>query len=187
MHRYTSMKRVFITLSFVAIVLTCAAQKSLVFANRYVDNYAHKVITPTLANLVTIVDCTSSEFSLLMKQYGYWVSKDMEASDYTHLIYENNSLDFYLNGGNGEGANYIEMSETYKHAQVFGKLSNVFPNDALVKLRNELNPYFRDRTSEGIDRFVVEDDRGGGYLIQIVIQERTHYRIHIQHFAKLHS
>lgn len=177
------MKRLVVLLSFGVMALSCIAQKSLDYTNKYVGSYAHKVITPTLKNLKTIVNCPSGQFSELMKQYGYWKSK-MDASDYTHLIYENNSLDFYLDGGDGEGANYIEMSETYKHAQIFGRLSHMFPEDALIKLRKELNPYYRDRTPDGIERFVVEDGQGGGYLIQIVIQERTHYQIHIQHFAK---
>lgn len=180
------MKRLAVLLSLGVMVLSCVAQNSLDYANRYVGSYAHKVVTPTLKNLKTIVDCSSNQFSTLMKQYNYKQSQ-MDASDYTHLICDNNSVDFYLNGGDGEGANYIEMSETYKHAQIFGRLSHVFPSDGLVKLRNELNPYYRDRTSDGIERFIVEDGKGGGYLIQIIIQEKTHYRIHIQHFAKLHN
>lgn len=183
---FYKMKKLVVLLLFGVLALPCAAQTSLDYANKYVGTYAHKVITPTLKNLKAIVDCSSGQFSALMKQYNYRKS-EMNASDYTHLIYDNNSVDFYLDGGDGEGANYIEMSETYKHAQIFGRLSHVFPENALVKLRNELNPYYRDRTSDGIERFVVEDGHGGGYLIQIVIQERTHYGIHIQHFAKLHN
>lgn len=121
-----------------------------------------------------------------MKNYGYWPSKDLPGSDYTHMLYENNSLDFYLDGNDGLGVNYIELSETYRHAQIFGGLSNIYPRNALVNLRNALTPYYRDTTQDGIDRFVIPDSVGGGYLIQILIKQRTHYEVHIQHFAKLH-
>ena len=131
-------------------------------------------------------DCSSSQFALLMENYGYWRSKDLQGSDYTHLLYENNSLDFYLDGNDGLGVNYIELSETYRHAQFFGGLSNIYPHNSLVNLRNALKPYYRDTTQEGIERFVLEDGVGGGYLIQILIKQRTHYEVHIQHFAKLH-
>lgn len=79
------------------------------------------------------------------------------------------------------------MSEAYKHAQIFGKISNVYPQNALAKLRTELSPYYMDETTDGIERFVVKDKGNGGYLIQIIITERTHYQIHIQHFLKLHD
>lgn len=147
---------------------------------------SHKVITPTIKNLKTIVDCSSNQFATLMQNYGYWPSRDIQASDYTHQIYENNSLDFYLDGNDGLGANYIEMSETYKHAQIFGNLATVYPRNALINLRNSLQPYYRDRTSDGVDRFVIEDGKGGGYLIQIVTPNNTHYNVHIQHFPRLH-
>lgn len=81
--------------------LSCAAQNSLDYTNRQVGSSSHKIITLTLKNLITIVDCSSDQFSAYMKQYGYWISKDMTASDYTHILYENNSLDFYLDGSDG--------------------------------------------------------------------------------------
>lgn len=180
------MRQIFTMGIFLMAVLLCKAQGTLDYTNRYVGSYAHKVITPTIKNLKTIVDCTSDQFMALMKQYEYWQSKEMEPSDYTHIVYENNSLDFYLGNEDGLGANYIELSDTYKHAQIYGRLSMVYPQNALGKLRKDLTPYFRDRTSDGIERFVIEDGLGGGYLIQIVIQNNTHYQIHIQHFAKLH-
>lgn len=176
-------KRLFLLSLSAIISMCCIAQNTLDFTVKQ----SHKVIVPTLKNLRTLVDCSSDQFSVLMKQYGYWQSKDIEASDYTHLIYENNSLDFYMDGGDGEGCNYIEMSEVYKHAHIFGKISNVLPVNALINLRKELTPYFRDKTSDGIERFVVEDGKGGGYLVQIYINNKTHYNIHIQHFSKLHN
>lgn len=181
------MKRLYIYIIFTVGYLSCAAQNSLDYANRQVGSSSHKVITLTLKNLITIVDCSSDQFSAYMKQYGYWMSKDMTSSDYTHILYENNSLDFYLDGSDGLGSNYIEMSEAYKHAQIFGKISNVYPQNALARLRTELAPYYMDKTTDGIERFVVRDKEIGGYLIQIIITERTHYQIHIQHFLKLHD
>lgn len=151
----------------------------------YVTKNSHRIITPSLKNLITIVDCSSERFGALMKQNGYRVSQDIQGSDYTHLVYENNSLDLYKNGG-GRGAHYVELSDIYSHAQIFGALKNLYPEDALISLRKELSPYYSGTTSDGIEQFVVEDGKGGGYLIQIQIQQRTHYGIHIQHFAKLH-
>lgn len=151
----------------------------------YSTRNGHKVITLTINNLKTIVDCSSSQFSNLMKQYGYWPSRDIPASDYTHLIYENNGMDMFLDGNDGLGVNFIEMSETYRHAQIFGALNNVYPQNAFVSLRNSLNPYFVTRTSDGVDKYLIKDGKGGGYLIQIVINRSTHYEVHIQHYTKL--
>lgn len=167
-------------------LFVCAISTSSAQTLDYSTWQSHKVITLSIRNLITIVDCSSDQFSVLMKNYGYWRSKDFQGSDYTHLLYENNSLDFYLDGNDGLGVNYIELSETYRHAQIFGSLSNIYPHNALVNLRSALKQYYRDTTQDGIDRFVMEDGRGGGYLIQILIKQRTHYEVHIQHFAKLH-
>lgn len=172
---------------FLFSVLLCGAYFTT--SAQYLDAttlMSHKVITLTIKNLKTIVDCTSNQFASLMQNYGYWPSRDIQASDYTHQIYENNSLDLYLDGNNGLGANYIEMSETYKHAQIFGNLSTVYPRNALINLRNSLQPYYHDRTTDGIERFVIEDGKGGGYLIQIVTPNNTQYNVHIQHFPTLH-
>ena len=176
---------------FRRLIIVCIAFCGVIFtsSSQYLETsnwMSHQVVTLSISNLKTIVDCTSNQFTSLMQRYGYWPSKDLQASDYTHLLYENNSLDFYLRGNDGLGANYIEMSETYKHAQIFGKISNIYPQNALVNLSNSLRPYYRDRTPEGIDRFVIEDGKGGGYLIQIVTPNNTHYNVHIQHFPKLH-
>ena len=176
------MKNLILTL----LITVCATTISSAQTLDYTTWQSHKVITLSLRNLITIVDCSSNQFSALMKNYGYWPSKELQGSDYTHMLYENNSLDFYLDGNDGLGVNYIEQSETYRHAQIFGGLSRVYPRNALVNLRNALTPYYRDRTPNGVDRFVVEDGVGGGYLIQILIKNRTHYEVHIQHFAKLH-
>ena len=170
---------------FLIYLLVCFATTSPAQTLDCATWQSHKVITLSIRNLITIVDCSSSQFSLLMKNYGYWRSKDLQGSDYTHLLYENNSLDFYLYDNDGLGVNYIELSETYRHAQIFGGLSNIYPQNALVNLRKALTPYYRDTTKDGIDRFVIEDGMGGGYLIQILIKQRIHYEVHIQHFAKL--
>lgn len=175
------MKKNLITLVFFLVTFSLNAQSL-----DYTTWQSHNVITPTLKNLITIVDCSDNQFASLMKRYGYWESKDIEASDYTHQIFENNSLDFYLDNNDGLGANYIELSETYRHAQIFGRILGVYPKNALVQLRSSLKPYFKDRTSEGIDRFVIPDKGIGGYLVQIQMHGRTHYNIHIQHFSKLH-
>lgn len=176
------MKKIYITL----LLIVCAATISSAQTLDYTTWHSHKVITLSIKNLITIVDCSSNQFSSLMKSHGYWPSKDLQGSDYTHMLYENNSLDFYLYGNDGLGVNYIEQSETYRHAQIFGGLSNIYPHNALANLRKVLTPYYRDTTQEGIDRFVIEDGVGGGYLIQILIKQRAHYEVHIQHFAKLH-
>ena len=180
--QWAFMKNLILTLILIASVVTTSSAQTLDCTTWQ----SHKVITLSIRNLVTIVDCSSSQFALLMENYGYWRSKDLQGSDYTHLLYENNSLDFYLDGNDGLGVNYIELSETYRHAQFFGGLSNIYPHNSLVNLRNALKPYYRDTTQEGIERFVLEDGVGGGYLIQILIKQRTHYEVHIQHFAKLH-
>lgn len=176
------MKNLILSLLLIVCSATIGSAQSL----DYTTWQSHKVITLSIRNLVTIVDCSSNQFALLMKNYGYWRSKDLQGSDYTHMLYDNNSLDFYLDGNDGLGVNYIELSETYRHAQFFGGLSNIYPRNALVNLRTALRPYYRDITQDGIERFVIEDGVGGGYLIQIVIKQRTHYEVHIQHFAKLH-
>ena len=150
------MKNLILTL----LITVCATTISSAQTLDYTTWQSYKVITLSLRNLITIVDCSSNQFSALMKNYGYWPSKDLQGSDYTHKLYENNSIDLYLDGNDGLGVNYIELSEAYHHAQIFGGLSKIYPRNALVNLRNALTPYYRDTTKDGIERFVIEEGRG---------------------------
>ena len=145
----------------------------------------HQVISLSTKNLLTLVDCTSREFTALMERYGYEPSRRVKPSDRTHVVYENGALDFFLDGNSGLGSNFVEKSETSRHVQIFGKIEHLFPKNSLTLLRNTLDPYFRDKTPEGADRYLIYDDTGGGYLILIEMENETHYHVHIRHLRKM--
>lgn len=129
--------------------------------------YSHKIIIPTLHNLITLVDMPQSSFISLMKQYGYSQDGDLvEPSDYTFAAFCNYSLDFFMAPLNGLGTNTIEQSEIRKCVRFIGKLNNLSPRDALTNLAKELQQYYTGQ-KDGKDCFVIPLQQGGGYLILI--------------------
>lgn len=129
--------------------------------------YSHKIIIPTLNNLITLVDLSQSTFISLMEEYGYFQDgKIAEPSDYTFSAFCNYSLDFYMEPLNGFGTNMIEYSEIHKCVRFFGIFDNLSPRDALINLTKELLPYYT-KEMDGKDCFVIPLQEGGGYVIQI--------------------
>ena len=129
--------------------------------------YSHKIIIPTLNNLITLVDLPQSNFVSLMEQYGYFQDVDMvEPSDYTFAAFCNYSLDFFMAPLNGFGTNTIEQSEIRRCVRFIGKLGNLSPRDALTNFANELQKYYT-KCVDGKDCFVIPIQQGGGYVILI--------------------
>lgn len=128
--------------------------------------YSHKIIIPTLNNLITLVDLPQSNFVSLMEQYGYSHDSNVEPPDYTYTAFSNYSIDFYLYQLNGEGTNTIEQSEIRKAVRFLGDLSKLSPPDALTNLAKDLQEFYTGQY-EGMDGFVIPIQQGGGYVILI--------------------
>ena len=128
--------------------------------------YSHKIIIPTLKNLLTLVDLPQSSFISLMEQYGYSHDNDVELPDYTYTAFSNYSIDFFLPPLNGEGTNTIEQSEIRKTVRFLGSISKLSPPDALTNLAKELQEYYTGQR-DGMDCFVIPLQQGGGYVILI--------------------
>lgn len=164
------MKRFLLCVSFIAFIISVFSQ-SLDYQNRYVKDVAYKVLTPTLKNLKTLVNCSQDQFIGYMKQYGY--KPEVEPSEYTHISYSKMPLDFYMDS-NGYGANTIEYSEIYHHIRFTGKMQNIHPKDALINLHKEIAEYQMGTTDNGANRFVLKENPGG-YVIEILTQNGFYY------------
>jgi hypothetical protein len=176
------------------IILVCTLLLSIGIINaqkldyKYWDKtgeyaYAHKIITPTLQNLITLVDLPQSNFISLMNEYGYFQDSDMvEPSDYTFAAFCNYSLDFFMEPLNGFGTNSIEQSEIKKCVRFIGKLNNLSPRDALNNLAKDLQKYYTKQI-DGKDCFVIQIQQGGGYVI-LIGSSNGYYTIECIHLDK---
>jgi hypothetical protein len=128
--------------------------------------YSHKIIIPTLNNLITLVDLPQSSFVSLMEQYGYSHDTEVNPTDYTYTAFSNYSIDFFLPPLNGLGTNTIEQSEIRKCVRFYGSLSKLSPHDALTNLAKDLQEFYTGQ-KDGKDCFVIPLQQGGGYVILI--------------------
>ena len=165
-------------------ILTSIAQTTLDYDIRKIGSSTYKVIKPTFNNLKAIVNCSSNQFETMMKQYGYWKSRDSYPTDYSYVVYDNNSTDLYLYGNQGLGINYVEKSESKKHALIRGKMSQLFPKGSLSDLRLELYSY-KVRESDN-EKFIVKDEQGGQYVIELEFSNGN-YKIGIVHSTNVND
>lgn len=171
-----------------AIILCIGEIKAQKLDYKYWDKtgeyaYSHKIIIPTLNNLITLVDLSQSNFVSLMEQYGYFQDSDLvEPSDYTFTTFCNYSMDFFMAPLNGFGTNTIEKSEIRKCVRFIGKLSNLSPRDALTNLAKDLHEYYT-KPVDGKDCFVIPIKEGGGYVI-LIGSSNGFYVIECMHLDK---
>ena len=136
----------------VALFVSCHCLSAQVYLQTTTYNNC-TVIVPTKDNLIKLVNCMAEQFKSTMRQYRYSPSEGYSGLAY---VYDNWSLDLFLDNDRGVGGNHIEF-DTYERYVAYTVMQDqVWPRTAIQDLRESMRPYYQ-KTTNGVDYFVSED------------------------------
>lgn len=149
------MKKVILLVSLILCSINVMAQYSLDVHKKTIGGeYSITVIPPTLKNLMTLVNCTSTEFKSLMSGNRYYINSEASGKN---LVYDNDSLTAYMHNNGGVGITTI-IYESYNSAVwINGLQKHMYPQSSVPDLYEELKPYYT-KTENGNDYFLIRTD-----------------------------
>lgn len=145
-----------------------------------VAGYTCNVIMPSMHNLIKLVNCNTDHFKATMKQYGYSPKDDYYGTDY---CYDNWSVDLWMHGNDGKGANTYTYNPTSKVIICEISRKMIWPQDYIADWHNDMFPYYT-RTENNCNFYVYDaEDALYGFMLQPSQSGETIY-ISVRKFIK---